>query len=156
MLSKLLGRDKKESQTDSEYEELVTKIAKMNLTDMRAYLNNNVKDLESCEDGLVEIMKRLVSQDEESKKRFIELDDMDSKIKKAFDLVLALLAHKKITVVAIEYVQTFIQTYQDLIHQYDTNNKQIYKDRFVEAINQAIEDMNKKSELSRKMQVLGK
>lgn len=153
MLGKILGRKKKESNGDKSHEELVQKIAKMNLTDMRNYVNAKQKDLEIDEDGLCEVMRRLLSKDSDSK-RFIESDAMDSKIKKAFELVLVVAASKKITVVAIELIQEFIEQYLDIIKKYDSDNKEIYESRLKDAVSNATNIIVEITEIKKKMGVL--
>ena len=102
-LSKVLGK-KKKTEEDSLYKELNNKIPKMNLNDMRSYINNKVVDFSVSEDGVEEVIKRLISINKETSKRFIEIDDMDIKIKKAFELIITILENKKITVVGLELV----------------------------------------------------
>jgi len=156
MFSKILGKlGSGTTNNNSDNAEITQKIAKMNLTEMRAYIINKVPDFESNEEGIIEVMKRLIVEDETTQKRYIESDDMDSKIKKAFELVLIILEHKKITVVAIELVQKFIELYSDIIEKFDTDNKQIYGSRLKELLQKSIESMNMKAELSKKMSVIG-
>lgn len=96
MFSKMLGKIKNSSSDENrEHRELVDKISKMNLTDMRTYINNRIPDLPVSEDGLSEILYRLLKVDEKTSKRYIEIDDMDSKIKKGLELVLSILSNKK-------------------------------------------------------------
>ena len=93
MLSKILGL-KKNDKPDKD-EELAEKISKMNLTEMRSYLNNRIPTLEVSKNGLVEILKKLTTLNEKSSKRYIEIDDMDSKKKSGFDIVIHIATHKK-------------------------------------------------------------
>ena len=102
--------DKKADRRD-----MVAKISKMNLTDMRAYINNRALNFPVNEDGLNEILYRLLKEDEDTSKRYIEIDDMDSKIKKGFDLVLSILVNKKIGVATIELANTFLEVYAEII-----------------------------------------
>jgi len=157
MLSKLLGKKqtKKESQDDVQHELIVQKISKMNLTDMRAYINNKMLNFEVCEDGLVEVLQRLTTKNSETSKRYIEIDDMDSKIKKGFDLVISIASHVKITVVAVEQIQEFIELYGDIITKYDRDHKQIYESRLKDSLSKAISNVGEMTELKRKMSVLG-
>ena len=157
MFSNILGIKKKNgSGEDSKYADLVNKISKMNLTDMRQYINNKVPDAPIDEQGLIEVLKRLNSKNENTSKRFIESDDMDTKIKKAFDLVIAISGHKSITVVAVEQVREFIDMYNDIIVKYDTRNKQIYDSKLKDLLNSAIEHLKAKSELSMKIDLINK
>ena len=153
MLFQLLKKDGKKVNNTND---LVSKIQKMNLTDIRAYLNNNIKDFHVTQEGLVAVMRLLTSVHEESNRRFIERDDTDIKIKKAFDIVIGVAKHKKLTVEAVEEIQTFIQMYEDLITNYDTQNKQIYREKLTKACNNGIEMINKRLDVTHKMSVLGK
>ena len=155
MFRNILGKIKGQGSEDKAYKELVQKIAKMNLTDMKAYINNRVPGMGTSEEGLSEIMKKLLNVDEKTSKRYIDADDMDSKIKKGFDLVLALLINKKLTVLAIEQVDEFIKTYKEIIDNYDRKHKQIYSSRFKGALGKAVDNINLRAELSRKSKVIG-
>lgn len=156
MFGNILGKKKSEvSSEDREHAELVEKISKMNLTDMRAYINNKILNFEVNEDGLVEVMRRLTTKNSETSKRYIEIDDMDSKIKKGFDLVISIASHAKITVVALEQIQEFIELYSDIITKYDRDHKQIYETRLKDSISKAIANIGEIAELKRKMNVLG-
>lgn len=155
MFGKILGRSKKsQGDTDKEYTEVVQRVSKMNLTDMRAYLKNSMAGFESSEDGLSEIMKRLLTKDANSK-RYVEVGDQDSKIKKVFDIVLLIAGHKKITVSVVEQIQEFLELYKDIITQYDHDNKQIYASKLKDGLALAINNINEISEFNKKMKVLG-
>ncbi len=154
MFGNILGKSKEESSGDKEHDEIVQKVSKMNISDMRVYINNKLTDFEISEDGLSEVMRKLLSKDAKEK-RFIESDAMDSKIKKAFDLVIIVSASKKITVVTTELIQDFITQYSDLIEKYDTDNKQIYGSKLNDALAKSISSISEMAELKRKMGVLG-
>jgi len=156
MFGKILGRTKGEDADSSGQSEIAKKISQMNLTEMRAYLKNNMKGFDSCEDGLEEVMLKLNKRDSKTSKRFIELDDMDVKIRKAFELVLVIAAHKKITISVLEQIQLFIDLYEDIITKFDTDNKQIYASRFKDAQEKSLKNINGMSELNNKMKILGK
>ena len=156
MFKGILGRKKEEiSEENTEHTALVEKISKMNLTEMRSYIKNKIQDLDVSEDGLNVVMRRLTEEDAKSKKYYLKADDMDSKKKKAFDLVLSIAENKKINLVTVELVQKFIEIYKDIIDLYDTEHKDIYASRFVDAVNTALENINKRMVLQNKMDVLG-
>jgi hypothetical protein len=146
MFSKILGKKNSKDSSDNDLEE---KISKMNLTEMRSYVNNKA---EVSEQGLIEILKRLIKK--ENEKRYIELDDMDVKVKKGFDLVIMIAQHKKITVVAIELIVEFIHFYEDVIEKFDEENKQIYKSKLKEALERALKNMDGISKLKKKLGLL--
>ena len=154
MFNKILGKNKREINESGNHSKIVERISKMNLSDMRIYVNNKLNDFEITEDGLSEVMRRLISKDA-NEKRFIESDAMDSKIKKAFDLVIIVSASRKITVVTTELIQEFILQYSDLIEKYDTDNKQIYGSKLNDGLAKSIASISEMAELKRKMGVLG-
>jgi len=156
MFGNILGRKKEDiSEEDADHAALVEKISKMNLTEMRSYIKNNIKDFEVSEDGLVAVMNRLIIPDQKTKEFYIKSDDMDSKKKKAFDLVLAISQNKKINLVTIELIQKFVETYKEIIDAYDKEHKEIYSSRLVDAIKYALININEKTALKNKMHILG-
>ncbi len=154
MFGKILGKKKEETQEDSSHQIIVEKIAKMNISDMRFYVNNKLSDFEVCEDGLNEVMRRLNSQDADEK-RFIEMDAMDSKKKKAFDLVILISKNKKVTIVVTELMQEFMENYKDILTKFDKDNKQIYTSLLKDALTAAITTISTMAEINRKTTVLG-
>ena len=155
MFGSILGRKKEEISTeDKEHQELVEKISKMNLTEMRSYINDKIKDFEVSEDGLNEVLSKLVTPDAKTKDYYVKADDMDSKKKKAFDLVLSAAKNKKVNVVTVELIQKFTEVYKDIIKNYDKEYKEIYESRFNDAIELALTNITQKSELKNKMDVL--
>ena len=155
MFGNILGKSEAESSISAKHEEIIQRVSKMNLTEMRAYVNNRVKDFEICEDGLIEVMHRLVLEDSHTSKRYIQSDDMDSKIKKAFDLVLNICSNKKITANVIELIQKFVEVYAEIIAKYDNDYKEIYSSRFKDCIEKSISFVDKMDSFERKMGVLG-
>jgi hypothetical protein len=154
MFNNILGKSKKESNEDVKYQAIREKISKMNLLDMRVYVNNKLNDFKVCEDGLSEIMRRLTSVDANGK-RFIESDAMDSKKKKAFDLVILISKNKKITIVTTELIQKFIEMYSDIITKFDTDHKQIYASLLKDSLNKSIMVISSMADINKKAKVLG-
>ena len=126
----------------------------MNVTEMRTDLNNKLTDFQVCEFGLSEIMKRLITIDSQTGQRYLQMDDMDQKIKNAFDLVIFIASNTKITVLSVENIKEFIFVYDEIIQKYDKTNKQIYALKLGEALNNAIEGVHKKEDLKNKMNIL--
>jgi len=156
MFKSILGRKKDDKNEENAVDTaLVEKISKMNLTEMRSYIKNNIQDFDVSEDGLNEVLRRLIREDEKSKKYYLKADDMDSKKKKAFDLIIAIAQNKKINLVTVELIQKFVTLYSDIIEQYDREHKEIYDSRFVDAVNFALANINKKVALQKKMDILG-
>ena len=154
MFGKILGKKDSEAKSDDN-KALVEKISKMNLTDMRAYVKNNVTDFEATTDGLNEIMKKLTTPDEQHNKYYLNSDDMDSKKKKAFDLVLLIAADKRADIETLELVQKFQELYKEIINAYDKEYKQIYSSRFDDAIKVGLANIQELAEVKNKMDVLG-
>jgi len=145
---------KKESKKNVNVTELQRKIITMNLTDMKAYVKGNIKNLEVSSEGLHEVMKKLTTQDTHQK-YYINADDMDTKKKKAFDLVLAILQSKKLTFDIIKDVELFQIVYKDILHSYDKEHAQIYTLRLEKATGVALENLQKLTEMKKKMELLG-
>ena len=146
MFGKLFGngKDKKgKNNTSFTY----SKISKMNITEMRSYVNNRTVNLKLTQEGLAEVMKKLTLPSEKTSKLYIEPDDMDSKKKKGFDLVLLIAKSKYINLDIIELVQNFVVVYEKLINEYDTEYKEIYSSRFADATSLALDTLNKQSKL---------
>jgi len=154
MFNKILGKNKREIKESGNHSKIVERISKMNLSDMRIYVNNKLNDFEITEDGLSEVMRRLISKDA-NEKRFIESDAMDSKIKKAFDLVIIIASNKKITITTLEFIQEFIELYKDIITKFDQDNKQIYESKLKDALNGAIATISTMAEMNKKDKILG-
>ena len=152
MFGGILGKKKENTPVD----DIALKVSKMNLTEMRSYVNNKVNNFEITPDGLIEVMRRLTTMDKNNSKTYLQIDDMDSKKKKGFDLVLMLANSKHISVEAIELLQEFIKVYEELIAKYDVEFKEIYASRFLDATELAIDNVNKQTEFQRKQKVLGK
>jgi type II secretory pathway component GspD/PulD (secretin) len=156
MFGSILGRKKDEIAKDDEtYKALLEKISHMNLTEMRSYINNKIKDFPVSEDGLNTVLRHLTTPDAKTKQYYIQASDMDSKKKKAFNLVLAIAKHKQVNVVTVELIQKFIDTYKDIIQAYDKEYKEIYESRLKESINQSLQTIAQKAELQNKMNILG-
>jgi len=153
MFENMLG--KKDSQSNKSNSQLIEKISKMNLVEMRTYVNDNMSDFKISQDGLSEVMRRLNSYNKDTSKRFIELDAMDTKIKKAFDLVILISKSKKITVITAELIQSFINIYNDIISKYDKENKQIYGSRLKDSLQASMLNLDEMTKLKRKMNILG-
>lgn len=155
MFKKFLGKKDKTDKKDILHAELREKISKMNLTEMRSYIKNNIKDYALSEDGLNEVMHKLITEDKKMKKYYLKEDDMNSKKKKTFDLILNISQNKKINPITIEYMNKFVEIYKDIIDKYDQEHKEIYFSRFTDAIESAIAQVNLKTELNKKMAILG-
>jgi hypothetical protein len=154
MFGKILGKSKEEASKDSNNNKIIEKIQTMNLTDMRYYVNNKLKDFELSEDGLNEVLRKINSVDA-NEKRFIDTDSMDTKLKKTFDLVIIIAKSKKITVTTLELIQEFMKIYDDLIQKFDKDNKQIYSSKLKDALSGAVNSLSTMSEVNEKIKVLG-
>ena len=151
MLSKIFGKTDK-NEEDSKLKDLKEKISKMNITDMKSYIDGKFTELYPTEEGLVEVLARLTS--DLGNRKFIDTADNDIKKKRAFELVLSIAKHPKITLKAIEEINNFLEVYKDLIFDYDRENKQIYEDKIKKSIDTALEIISAKASLNNKMKVL--
>jgi len=154
MLGKLLS--KKDKDSNKEHQEILNRLSKMNISEMRLYVNNKLKDFQICEDGLSEVMSKLISKNEQTGVNFIGDDAMDTKIKKAFDLVILVAGSKKITVTAIESMNKFMEIYAAMIQKFDVDNKQTYDSKLKKAIDISIKNVAIMSEIQKKNNILGK
>ena len=133
MLRKILGKKKKGEEEEQFDPALVEKIAKMDLISMRLFIKSEEIDV----DGIILVMQRLITPNEKGL-YYLKDDDMDTKKKKAFDLVLLICESKKISSKTLEMVQKFIEVYEKLIRAYDTQHKEIYINRFKKGVEGAL------------------
>ncbi len=150
MFANILGL-LKESSTDNNIKE---KISKMNLSELKSYVNNKINKFDVCEEGLIEVMRMLISMDSHEK-MFIEADAMDSKKIKAFELVILIASSKKVTIVSSELIQEFMDIYKDVIAQVDKDNMQIYSSRLKNSLVHSITTIEKMTLMNKKINVLG-
>jgi len=156
MFGKILGKKKEEtSEEEKAHTELIEKVSKMNLTEMRSYVNNKITALPLCEDGLSAVIEKLASPNKETGAMYLQLDDMDSKKRKAFELILLISRSQKITFKTVELIQKFTETNAELIAKYDKDHKEIYLSRFGDAIELALKNINEMAGLKAKMDILG-
>jgi hypothetical protein len=153
MFSKILGNIKG-SKEDSKNEKLLEKIEKMDLADMRLYVNSKFSEYKVSGLGLSEIVKKLTSKKENTEHYYLKDDDQDSKKKKVFDLIVLILTNKKVDIYTLEMVQKFLETYEEIIKKYDKENKQIYEKRIKELISKAADIINFKSDVADQMRTL--
>ena len=151
MFSKMLGKKNKD---DEEHVKFVAMLHKMNLTEKRDYIKNKLSNSPTTHQGIVEILKKMTSQDEKTSKRYIEIDDMDVKKKKAFDLIITISTHNMLSIECVDLIKKFVDMYEDIIIKFDKDNKQIYASRLNSAVKNAILTINAKSEIENKRQVL--
>ncbi len=154
MFKKFLGKKSAESEENSEEREINEKISKMNLTEMKSYINNRIDGFALTTYGLNAVLRKLIGLNDATNKHYINADDMDSKKKKAFDLVLSTMSNSKITVESMELVQEFKDTYKAIIDTYDRENKQIYASRFEDGLKVGMLTLDKLLQMSQKTSIL--
>ena len=135
LLNRILGSKSKKNK------KLEEKISKMDLRQMRLYVNGKLSKYKVDEFGLNEIVEKLTKLNKETSKYFIETTDMDSKKKKALNLIILILANKKTSISVIENIHLFLEVYEEIIKKYDKDNKQIYEKRIKDLISLAIKRM---------------
>ena len=146
MFSKLLGiLNPKESEEALRLQE---KIAKMDLSEMRLYVNGKLDNFEVTEFGLNEIITKLISKNENTSNFYIAENDMDSKRKKVLDLLILVLENKNISVLVLETAQEFLEVYEEMIKMYDHENQDIYDKRIKKKISLAVDKINAKSDIT--------
>ncbi len=154
LFSSILGNIK-DSKKESENEKLLNKIEKMDLGDLRLYVNGKLSEYKVSGYGLSEIVKKLIYINESTKHNYIQEDDMDSKKKKVFDLILLILKSKKINLYTVELIQKFLELYSGIIKEYDKQNKQIYEQKIKESMSIALDKINFRSDEVDRMRTLG-
>jgi len=156
MFKNLLGKKTSSSNEPKEVLELREKISKMNLTEMKTYINNRISDLKVSSQGLVEVLSKLTTEDEKTKKFYIKSDDNDTKKKKAFDLVISIASNKQINLAVSEQIRVFIELYSDMIKEYDYDHKQIYYSRLKKALQVSLQNISKMSTIKMTSDYLSK
>lgn len=151
MLNKLFGK-KEDVDLENKHSELAEHISKMGMAELRSLLLGQIERFKVDENTIIEILKRLTH--EEHEKRFIEKDDNDIKLRKAFELVITAANSKKMSVEAVELIQKFITMYKDIIEDYDTRNQQIYMHKLTKAIELSIAMVEQISGFINKMAVI--
>lgn len=147
---KIFGKKSAKSDENSELKE---RIGKMNLTELTLYVKGKMEGFALSEEGLVAVLERLLSKINDER-YFLDESDDDSKLKKAFELVLLCAKSNKITIKAMELIVKFENQYIKLIKGYDRKYKEIYEDRFKKAIQQATEIIEAKVALQNKMNMI--
>lgn len=150
MFKKLFEKKEEKKEEDSDLE----KISKMNLSEMKLYVINRMENLHVTEDGILEVLKKLTTQNSETSEYYLKNDDMDSKIKKGFDLIITISKSSYININIIESIQKFIEIYDEIIKDYDIKYKEIYMSRLKDALNKSLSKMEEITNLRTKMNVL--
>jgi len=130
MLKKLFKNKMKSSSENKERKELIERIKKMDIYSMAHYLDED----NSCELGIEEILKKLISKNEDSNRRFIEISDSKFKIDKCFDLIINILEHNNMTQKILTLSEKFVYIYSDVIRTNDENNKRNYEEKLNNAL----------------------
>ena len=154
MFKKLLG--KSENKSENGLKELQEYLSKIGISEMRTLLLGQVEKFPVDENMIIEILKKITHEDEKTNKRFLENNDTDIKLKKAFDTVITAASSKKVTVEAIELIQKFILMYKDLIESFDTRNKQIYMHKLTKATELSINTVEQLTAYMNKMAVINR
>ena len=149
MLGRILGKKNKNTTN-----ELTNKISNMNLTEMRSYINNKQTNFPIDKSGLLAVITKLALPDTMTGELYIQASDMDSKKKKAFDIVLLIAKQKKMNMKIIDMLQKFIDNHQEMISEYDTRLKEIYGLRLTEAIGFALASVAQIDDIKHKMKIL--
>ena len=130
MLKKLFSKKIGKNDFERKKKEMQERIAKMDVYSMYHYLSEE----NSCEMGIEEIIKRLITKDADSKRRFLEISDSKFKIEKTFELIIEILEHNNVTKKILTLCEKFVYTYSDVISENDEKNKRIYEERLNHAL----------------------
>ena len=152
MFKKLLGKSEVSDQNSDKA--LLEYILKAGVTDLRSLLLGQIEKFSVDENLVVEVLKKMSFFDENSKKRFLESSDADTKLKKAFDAIITAANSKKISVEAVELIQKFIHIHTDLIEDFDKRNKQIYMHKLTKALETSIINVEQITTYMNKMSVI--
>ncbi len=153
MLSKLFGKKGSQEQENEELRELKEKIEKMNLSELSLYVKGKLEGLEVSEEGLVLVLQRLLAKINDER-LFLDESDDDSKLKKAFDLIVYMAKQNRITPKAIELIVEFMRVYEKLIKEFDRKYKEIYEERLKHSVESAMQIIEAKIALQNKMNML--
>ena len=151
MLGSILG--KKSKKNEKVENEFIHKLATMDATEMRLYVNDRLDKFELDSVGLAEIMKKILNKNSEDKE-YLDLESFESKVKKVFDLVILISKNKHLSVPVVEMIQEFITKYDDVIKKYDHDNKQTYESKLNDALSNAVKRIDEINELTSKMDYL--
>jgi len=154
LLTKIFGKKSdKNSAEEKKTKALKERINKMNLSELTLYVKGKFDALEVNEEGLVEVLKRLLSK-RDKEHYFLDERDDDSKLKKAFELVMLCARNKGVTFKAMELIAQFAKQYAGLIKAYDRKHKEIYEERLKKSVEKANEIIEAKIALRDKMNLL--
>lgn len=131
----------------------------LSLTDLRRYINGEDPTHPPSEAMLIDVLKHVMNRETPSEafpqgKRCVDTNDNDVRIKKLLDLGLSIARSKKVGVESLAMLLEFIDMYDDIIEDYDTRHKEIYKTRFLEQVKSAITTVETKMHLHDKFQLL--
>ena len=129
------------------------------LSDMQAYVRGQNPAHPLDEKGLVKVIQKVITKAKPSKsfpegKRYVESGDNDIRIKKLFDLMLSICTNPKLSLEAIEHIETFHSLYWDIIEAYDQRHKQIYGDRLKDHMLKAVATVETKTHLHNKIDLI--
>jgi hypothetical protein len=147
MFSKILKKFKANDKIDNE--ELILAIRKMNITEMRHYVTNRS---EVSEDGLIEILNRLIVDHEG--RYYLDENDEKSKLKNCFDLIILILRNSKTTSNVIDLAVEFIDVFEHIIKKYDRENRDIYASKFLNSIANALTAVKRRKDMEREVTLI--
>ncbi len=152
MLSNIFGKKSKE-ENDCKQSELAKKIASMNLSELTLYVKEKLEGVAVNEEGLLAVMQRLLAKIND-KRYFLDASDDDSKLKKAFELVIRIAKNPYINLKIMEAIAQFFKQYEQIIKEYDKKHKEIYADRIKKSLDVAAEVIEAKVSMQNRFDVL--
>ena len=147
MLKKIFGK-KKEAKIEktSNCSIIAHKISTMNLTEITNYMDNKIVNFEPDIIGLEEIMKKFITPVANTKKLCLRIDDMDTKKKKCFVLVLKIIEHRDTNIKILKMIQKFCFVYEELIKKFDYDYSSKYQAKFEETIENRLRNIGELTE----------
>lgn len=124
-------------------EEMSAIVYTWNLTEIYNYVMCK-NDLHICNflgfDAIMEKFNFNRKQDSnfENGRREFEVGDRAERTKKGFDIVLFLCKHPRSNLKTMLGVQSFLKVYMDVIRDYDKNNQQNYREKFLHSFRKGL------------------
>lgn len=145
MIKKLFNKKIQEIEEGKKLKDIEIRVAKMDVYSMFEYLNEE----NSCELGIEVILKKLISREAGSKRRFIEMTDSRFKLDKCFELVIYILEHNNGTPKILRYCEKFLFMFSDVVRENDEKNDKDYDAKINNALFFATKKFEKKDKSAR-------
>ena len=134
-------------------------LRKSSLSDMQVFVRGQNEAFPLTDEGIIELLRQLLAREKPSErfpggKRYVEPSDHDARIKKLFDLFIAVCSSTKISDASLQHLTEFMSHYDDIIKGYDRRNKQIFEEKLKAHVVKAVATVETKSRLHHKYDLL--